>query len=125
EVIERIHEMLRHGGEGFIALTGELRVGASNTVGNYMVGDLLGPFVGRHPQVSLQVSVENTHAIAAGLLEHRLDIGCVEGPINHSQLEVLPWRSDELVVCAAPSHPLALHSDLKPRHFKDAQWILR
>lgn len=125
EVIERIHEMLQYGGEGSIALTGELRVGASNTVGNYMVGDLLGPFVARHPQVSLQVSVENTHTIAAGLLEHRLDIGCVEGPVNHPQLEVLPWRTDELVVCAAASHALALQEDLKPLHFKDAQWILR
>src|SRR3546814_2717815 len=75
-------------------LTGELRVGASNTIGNYLVGDLLGPFVALHPAVSLHVSVENTDTIAAGLLAHRIDVGCVEGPVNHPQLEVLPWRDD-------------------------------
>ncbi len=125
EVIERIQEIQRQAGGEPLTLTGELRVGASNTVGNYLVGDLLGPFVSRHPLVSLQVSVENTRDIATGLLEHRIDVGCVEGPINHPQLEVLEWRDDKLVVCAAPAHPLARQSGLKARHFKDARWILR
>ena len=125
EVIERIQEIQQHAGGHTLALTGELRVGASNTVGNYLVGDLLVPFITRHPLVSLQVSVENTHEIATGLLEHRIDVGCVEGPINHAQLEVFAWRDDKLVVCASPAHPLARQKGLKPRHFKDASWILR
>src|SRR5690606_18055153 len=125
EVLERIHEMLRETADPPAALTGELRLGASNTIGNYLVGDLLGPFVTRHPKVSLQVSVENTQDIASALLEHRIDVGCIEGPINHPQLEILPWRDDELLVCAAGSHPLAQHRRLQPRHFKDAKWILR
>src|SRR3546814_9433114 len=91
-------------------LTGELRVGASNTIGNYLVGDLLGPFVELHPAVSLHVSVENTDTIAAGLLAHRIDVGCVEGPVNHPQLEVLPWRADALVICAAPLHRSEEHT---------------
>lgn len=125
EVIERIQEIQHHAGGHPLALTGELRVGASNTVGNYLVGDLLAPFITRHPLVSLQVSVENTHEIATGLLEHRIDVGCVEGPVNHAQLEVFAWRDDNLVVCASPAHPLAQQQGLKPRHFKDARWILR
>ncbi|MDS1141070.1 LysR substrate-binding domain-containing protein [Pusillimonas sp. SM2304] len=125
EVIERIQEMLRQTGQQPLALTGELHVGASNTIGNYLVGELLGAFIAMHPQVSLQVSVENTDTISAALLEHRIDVGCVEGPVNHPQLEVLPWRNDALVVCAAPAHPLAQQPELKPRHFKHAKWILR
>jgi DNA-binding transcriptional LysR family regulator len=125
EVLERLNELLRQSDETPASLSGELRVGASNTIGNYLVGDLLGPFVARHPRVSLQVSVENTHAITAGLLEYRLDIGCVEGPVNHPQLDVMPWRDDALVVCAAATHPLARHTTLQTRHFKDAKWILR
>ncbi len=125
EVIERVQEMLRQTGQQPMVLTGELHVGASNTIGNYLVGELLGPFINQHPQVSLQVSVENTEAIVRALVEHRVDIGCVEGPVNHPQLEVLPWRDDALVVCAAPTHPLAQQTMLRPRHFKDAKWILR
>src|SRR3546814_17433172 len=106
-------------------LTGELRVGASNTIGNYLVGDLLGPFVALHPAVSLHVSVENTDTIAAGLLAHRIDVGCVEGPVNHPQLDVLPWRAAALVICAAPLPPLAQSGEFKARHFNAANWILR
>src|SRR3546814_11769878 len=93
EIIERLHEMMRQTGEQPLALTGELRVGASNTIGNYLVGDLLGPFVALHPAVSLHVSVENTDTIAAGLLAHRIDVGCLEGPVNHPQLEVQNGRA--------------------------------
>ncbi|MBV6305880.1 LysR family transcriptional regulator [Candidimonas humi] len=125
EVIERVHEMLRPPGSGPAALAGELRVGASNTVGNYLVGELLGPYMAAHPAVSLTVSVENTDTIVAGLLEHRLDVGCVEGPVHHPQLDVLPWREDDMVVCAARDDPLSSQPRLAPRHFKGARWILR
>src|SRR3546814_6088613 len=94
-------------------------------MGNYLVVELLCPFVRLHTAVSLDVSVEKTDTIAAGLLAHRIDVGCVEGPVNHPQLEVLPWRDDALVICAAPLHPLAQSGELKARHFKDAKWILR
>src|SRR3546814_12674213 len=70
EVIERVHEMLRQAAQHPQDLTGELHVGASNTIGNYLAGELLGPFIARHPQVSLQVSVENTDAITTALLEN-------------------------------------------------------
>lgn len=125
EVVERLHDMLRQAGDLNTILTGELRLGTSNTVGNYLVGELLSVFIASHPQVALQVSVENTDAIVAGLLDYRLDVGCVEGPVNHPQLEVLAWRDDALVVCAAPSHPLAQHDHLKVEHFNAAKWILR
>src|SRR3546814_31402 len=103
EIIERIHEMLRAPGANANALTGELRLGASNTIGNYLVGELLGEFIRRHPDVSLKVSVENTKAIVTGVLEHRIDIGCVEGPVNDPQIDTLTWRNDDLLVCAARS----------------------
>jgi len=123
EIIERINELQRRSQHGR-RLDRELRVGASNTVGNYMVGELLGPFIARHPQVSLcQRRKYRTHR--CGLIEHNLDVGCIEGPVNHPQLETFAWRDDELGVCASPAHPLARRATLKPSHFEGAQWILR
>lgn len=125
EIIERIQEMSRGGGDHPLELTGELRLGTSNTVGNYLVGELLSPFVAMHPNVALKVSVANTDTIVAGLLENRIDVGCVEGPVNHPQIDLVGWRDDTLVVCATPSHPLVRHEPLQRRHFKNAKWILR
>lgn len=125
EILQRYVEFgQRASGDG-AKLRGELRIGASNTVGNYRVGELLGPFVRVHPQVAIRLRVANTEAIAAGILDHSLDIGCVEGPVTHSQLEVRPWRDDLLVVCAAPTHPLARKRGLKPADFAGARWVLR
>ncbi|MDE2155944.1 MAG: LysR family transcriptional regulator [Xanthomonadaceae bacterium] len=127
ELLERHAEFARRGSgsEGMATLAGELRVGASNTVGNYLVGDLLGTFVRDHPQVAIRLRVANTETIASALLDHGLDIGCVEGPVIHPLLEVRPWRDDMLVLCAPPDHPLARRRVLKPADFAGARWVLR
>lgn len=125
EILERLQDMQRQHPDAQGALTGELRIGASNTVGNYLVGELLGPIVARHPQVALHLTVDNTRAITGMLLDHAIDVACVEGPVHHAQLETRPWRDDALVVCAAPSHPLARLPRLQVQDFAGAHWILR
>lgn len=125
EILERLQDMQRQHPDAQGALSGELRIGASNTVGNYLVGELLGPIVARHPQVALRLTVDNTRAITGMLLDHTIDVACVEGPVHHAQLETRPWRSDALVVCAAPSHPLARLPRLRIQDFAGAHWILR
>lgn len=124
ELLERYAEFGRRS-DATALLGGELRIGASNTVGNYRVGELLGDFVAAHPQVAIRLRVANTEAIATAMLEHRLDVGCVEGPVTHPQLEARPWRSDALVVCARPDHPLARRRRLSEQHFAGAHWVLR
>lgn len=125
ELLERHAEFGRRARAEGAALAGELRIGASNTVGNYRVGELLGAFVRANPQVAIRLRVANTETIAAAMLDHGLDIGCVEGPVTHPQLEVRPWRDDLLVVCAPPEHPLARKRSLKPADFAGARWVLR
>jgi len=125
EILERLGDMQRRHRDAQGALEGELRIGASNTVGNYLVGELLGPIAAQHPMVALHLTVDNTRDITRMLLDHAIDIACVEGPVHHAQLETRPWRNDALVVCAAPAHPLAQRARLQPRDFADARWILR
>jgi len=125
ELIERFAELERKAGDSAQLLGGELRIGASNTVGNYLVGDLLGDFVAAYPQVSVRLGVGNTDTIAEGVVEHRYDLGCVEGPVSHPALDVRPWRDDVLAVCVRPDHPLARKRRLRPEDFEGARWILR
>jgi DNA-binding transcriptional LysR family regulator len=125
ELLERHAEFGRLGSGRRDVLSGELRIGASNTVGNYRVGELLGAFVRAQPQVAVRLRVANTQTIASELLDHTLDIGCVEGPVAHPQLELQPWRDDSLLVCAPPDHPLARKRGLKAADFAGARWVLR
>lgn len=125
ETLERLRELSRRACAESNELGGELRVGASNTIGNYLVGDLLGDFVAAHAQVRVHLEVGNTVGIADGVLAHALDVGCVEGPLVHPDLVLLPWRHDRLVVCARSDHPLARRRRLRPADFVAARWILR
>ena len=54
-----------------------------------------------------------------------MDVGFIEGFCHAPNLEVIPWQQDELVVFAAPSHPLAQKEQLNEADFADAEWILR
>lgn len=123
DILERLREFGL--GDADEDLSGELRLGASNTIGNYLVGDLLGGFVAAHPRVSIRLHVDNSASILAGMLDYSLDLGCIEGPAAHPQLELVPWRSDTLRVCAPPSHRLAGRKRLRPDDFAGARWILR
>lgn len=125
ELLERYAELGRVAARKKAEPSGELRIGTSNTVGNYLVGDLLRDFVAAHPQVGIRLRVANTEDIARAVLEHQLDVGVVEGPVFQTELQVLPWRDDHLVVCAAPSHPLAHGKALKKSDFREQNWILR
>ncbi|HWG34861.1 MAG TPA: LysR substrate-binding domain-containing protein, partial [Gemmatimonadaceae bacterium] len=73
---------------------GVLRVGASTTVATYFLPQLLARFHQEHPGVALRVVSANTRAIARRLLEGRLDIALVEGPVSHERISVIPWRED-------------------------------
>ena len=125
EVLVRMQALERNAAASPDELLGELRIGASNTVGSYRVGELLGGFIALHPQASVQLLVDNTQTVLERVLDYSLDIGCVEGPAARSGLEALPWREDALCVCARPNHPLAQRKRLAPADFSAARWILR
>src|SRR5699024_646617 len=63
EALDRLQEIQRRAAGQPRQLSGELRVGASNTVGNYRVGELLSAFVQAHPQVAVNLRVANTSDI--------------------------------------------------------------
>lgn len=85
---------------------GSLRVGASTTIATYLLPPILARFRDAHPAITLRVVSANTRAITRALLERRLDIALVEGPVEHPRIKARHWRSDELVLIAPPDHRL-------------------
>ena len=86
---------------------GVLRVGASTTVITYVLPPVLARFRAAHPGIVLRVASANTREIARALLERRVDVALVEGPVEDRRIEVVSWRTDELVVICQPGHPFA------------------
>ncbi|MEH6814238.1 MAG: LysR family transcriptional regulator [Motiliproteus sp.] len=104
---------------------GQLKIGATLTIGNYLVVGLMVEYMNANPGAKLNLEVANTTAIAARVVNFDLDVGLIEGEIQHSELEIMPWRQDELVVFCAPEHPLAKKKSISDTDLQGATWILR
>ncbi len=104
---------------------GSLRVGATLSIGNYLAVPVMTRYMAAHPNTQITLDVANTASIVAKVARFELDIGLIEGEIRHPELEVIPWRDDELVVFCAPDHPLAKKPRLGERQLLGARWILR
>lgn len=104
---------------------GSLSIGASTTIGTYLLPPLLGRFHLAHPGVELRLRNANTAGIADLLLARELDVALVEGPVDHPGLLVRPWRQDRLILIAAPTHALALAPATGPHVLAAETFILR
>ncbi len=86
---------------------GRLTVGASSTIGEYVLPPLLGRFKALYPGVALAVRVANTERVLREVHDRQLDLGFVGGLPDDPEIEAIPFDEDEIVPLAAPEHPLA------------------
>jgi DNA-binding transcriptional LysR family regulator len=107
------------------AAVGRLRIGATLTIGNHLVAPLMARFMREHEGAELTLAVANTEEIARQVQNFEIDVGLVEGEIQHPDLEVTRWRDDELVVFCAPGHPYAKKRALGDAELRAARWIVR
>ena len=85
---------------------GTLTVGASLTVGAYVMPELLAEFRRRTPNVTLTLEIANTEIIQERLRAGELDLGMTEGLADAPDLDAVVFGEDELVAIAPPGHPL-------------------
>jgi DNA-binding transcriptional LysR family regulator len=104
---------------------GQLRVGATLTIGNYVAVPLMARFMRENPGAALTLSVGNTEEIARQVTNFEIDVGLIEGEIEHAELDVAPWRDDQLAVFCAPDHPLARKRTLSDDDLRTTPWIVR
>ena len=103
---------------------GTIKVGATLTIGNYLAIDLMANYLAEQDHARVELSVANTQAIVDQVLHFDLDVGLIEGELNHPELEVSEWMDDRLVLfssvdCNQPASPLS-DSDLI-----NLPWIVR
>ncbi len=104
---------------------GHIKVGASFTIGNHLATRYLAGYLADYPEADVQLDIANTPEVVAKVLNFEVDIGMIEGEVQHRELELVPWREDELVVFCAANHPLASKKVLQTRDIREAMWILR
>jgi len=104
---------------------GHLKVGASITIGNHMAVSYLASYLAKHPEANVELKVANSPEVVSQVLNYEVDIGMIEREVQHSSLELIPWREDELIVFCSPDHPFASKKKLSDQDIKTVRWILR
>ncbi|MGD9943012.1 MAG: LysR substrate-binding domain-containing protein [Burkholderiaceae bacterium] len=94
-----------------------LAIGASRTIGPFVIPDLLAGFV-EQQRISIELVIENTEALAARLRDLNLDVAFIEGDVLEPGLSLQPWLKDEICLFARVGHPA-------PTALAQGRWALR
>ena len=105
--------------------TGELRLGASTTIAQYVLPPMLGTFISKFPQEELSVLNGNTREMEAALQEHRIDLAMVEGVTRLPNLRYTPFLEDELVVMVRTGSRLPVDDEITPQQLARLPLVLR
>ncbi len=76
---------------------GSLKLGASTTIGQYLISPILASFHEKFSQIELTLLNGNTEAIENEVLSENIDLGIVEGKKHHNSLKYYDFMQDELV----------------------------
>src|SRR5215471_18661202 len=81
-------------------VSGELSLGVSTTIAQYVLPRLLGAFLAEHPRVQFSLHSGNTSQIVQLLLHSKVSVGLIEGPTRERGVRTEPFMEDELVLIA-------------------------
>ncbi len=111
--------MLRNSGQG------ELRMGASTTIAQYVLPPLLAEFSEKFPHISISMLNDNSAGIENALQQHQIDLGMVEGQHKQVNLKYSKFMDDELVAVVHNRSKLAVHDEITVRQLQQIPLVLR
>lgn len=104
---------------------GTLDVYASQTIASYWLPPRLVAFGQDYPRIVVNLVVGNTDAAAEAVRQGAAELGFVEGRIDAAQLSTATLAEDQLLVVAAPDHPLHRAGRLDAAELQGCSWIMR
>ncbi len=107
------------------AIKGSLSIGASSTIGNYLLPTIITAFKKKAPQVNVSLVVNNTKTITEKLNAGEIDIALVEGDVSKQRFTVETLISDEMVVIMSPAHPWAERRNIPAIELTKEPLVLR
>jgi DNA-binding transcriptional LysR family regulator len=88
---------------------GELAIGASQTIGQYLLPNFVAGFIKAYPRIRIVARGGNTEAMLDALLAHEIHLALIEGPNQRKDLNIEPFLQDHLVLVVSATHEWADH----------------
>lgn len=119
---ESLGRELRSGAGG---ISGELRIAASTTPGEFLLPDLLGKFTRLHPGVRPQVTISDSEHVLVELQNGGAEIGFVGAKMRRQGVEYEEVAEDEIVLAVPAGHPIARKKQVRPQDLAGQKFLDR
>jgi DNA-binding transcriptional LysR family regulator len=103
----------------------EVKIGASFTIGEYVLPQLLEMLCAQYPDIKLEITIGNTDEIVEHVKLFHVDIGLIEGQCNEKSVTVFPFMKDELKMVAPFNHPLTMQKEVSVEQLQNQTWVTR
>lgn len=104
---------------------GIIRIGASITIGNYLLPTYIELFKKQHPNMDVKVIIDNSDTIEQHIIKNNLDLALIEGVVHSTYINSHYFKEDELVLICGPNHSLAIKDEIDISELKGRDFLLR
>ncbi len=104
---------------------GTLMIGASRTVGEYIMPYIICAFKNEYTDVDITLEIYNTKHVEELVLSNHLDVGLVESQVKHDELMFQSILEDELVIVVPITHPWAEREEVTLDELAGEPFIIR
>lgn len=105
--------------------SGELRIGASSTIAQYVLPACLARFSTRYPEIRTTLDTGNSRQMTQALFSHSIDLALVEGETRHTGIHYEPFMRDELVLVTGSHSLYATRETITPEELTTLPIVLR
>ncbi|MDR3711246.1 MAG: LysR family transcriptional regulator [Puia sp.] len=105
--------------------SGQLKIGASTTVAQYVVPPVLAAFHKKFKDIRVSLSISNTEQIEQALQEGAIDLGIIEGRSKNTLFKYTEFIKDELVLVSSIHHPMARKGPIRLEELLKIPLLLR
>ncbi|WP_373895245.1 LysR family transcriptional regulator [Virgibacillus natechei] len=102
-----------------------LNIGASLTIGEYLLPGILGEFQKKNRNLKLNLAIGNTPSIVAQLENRDIDIALVEGIVTHDDFYIEKFAEDELIMVIPSNHRWNDRSEISIEELPEEKMIWR
>jgi DNA-binding transcriptional LysR family regulator len=101
-----------------------LALGASQTIGQYLLPNFVAAFLHEHPRLTVTAISGNTDEMLEAVAEHRIQLALIEGPGLRKDLHIEPFMEDQMVFVVPASHEWA-GQEIDAQDLRQAPLLMR
>lgn len=105
--------------------TGIIKIGASVTVGTYLLPKLVNEFTQSHPSLQIKAVTKNTKDIESLIIQNAIDFAVVEGEVHTADIISTAFMDDKLALVCGRTHPLYKSKTISPCALNKLNFIVR